>query len=492
MRTRWWEPAKSIALAVLVIASLVLSGYLWFGTPAPQPDLRTVPIVFEGDSSRAPASLLGPAAMIDVDGTGARRWSDPESPAFRAAWSAVRQAMAMVSPADLDKAPVETLSPRGAASGAATGGGAGSAPASASPDPLAKLPRLEADFLYGAPWSVWYTAVSGGACTSGDGPATAHVLLAAEGADAWLALGTGDTYQVVRLPGQAGLVRRALADVSPLAGEPVVQLVPQAPWSAVGPVWVPLRTPALPDLAVSDEFIPQGRPLPQAFFRDVEAVRRIDERAGVVVYTDGQSTLRADPAGGLSYDRAPASDQPVGFCTPVAVQEAASFVSTHGGWPKGGALLWQVRPVYPRGAFGQQADAPQSIVIQFAREVMGVPVAGPGGPLVVTIDSGGPAAYRRLAREIVGPLPSESSPGRRALAGPAQVLEALDRAWPTLYPDGHVERRVTDMRLVYFAGPSGPGRQILAPAWAVRFADGEEWALDAVTLEVLGSALWKP
>lgn len=484
----WWEPAKSIILAALVGASLVLSGYLWFVTPPPQPELRTSPIVFEGDSERTPPTLLQPAALVYVDASGARRWSDPSAQGFQRAWNAVRQAMASAAPAQLNGASTVTLSPRAAGTGPPPGSEASRA---APVEALADTPRIEADFAYPAPWSVWYTAAAGGACTSGDGPPTARVLLAARGPDAWLALGAGDTYRLLRLPGQGDRVRQALATLSALTGETVAPLVPDVPWSALGSVWVPTRMPALPALAIANEFIPQGRALPQAFFRDVGAVRRIDERAGAVVYTDGQSTLRADPSGWLSFDRGPGSDQPVAFCTPVAVAEAAAYVGSHGGWPKGGAQLWQVRQVFPRGAFGEQPNAPTSIVIQFGREVGGIPVAGPSGPFALTIDANGPVAYRRQSREIVGPLPSETSPGRPVVS-PLQVLEALNHAWPRLYPDGHVERRIAEMQLIYFARPEGPGRQVLAPAWSVRFADGEEWALDAATLEVLGSALWKP
>lgn len=467
------EATKSTVLALLVLASLGLSARLWLAPTAPAAEVQPTPIVFPGAVAPVPGALFAPSAIVIVEADGrATGFPDPESPGYRALWRGlgpILKAASVDAVASAGERPL--LAPAAEAA------------------PFAHVPRVELAFPYPAPWSVWYGAATGAACTAGDGPAVAWAALWPDGPDARLALGTGDAFREVALRGAGPEVAELLSAGPGEPGEGYRLAAAEPPWSSPRPLWVPVDFADTPDLAAVDEFIQEGPLLPAAFFDDVGAVRRIDEQGGGVVYTDGRSTLRSDADGRLQYDRVPAADRLVSSCTKEVLDAAAAYVAAHGGWPGGGAALWQARPVYPRGAFAE-ASAPSSVVVQFAQVAAGLPVVGPAGPLALDVDGRGLEAYRRDVREIVGPVAEE--PGTPPVSDPEAALRALDRAWPRLYPEGHAERRVASVRLVYFAAREGPGRPTLRPAWSIRLVDGTEWAVDARSLAVLGTSDWRP
>ncbi|MBE3590992.1 MAG: hypothetical protein IMW98_09300 [Firmicutes bacterium] len=458
------ERVKSVVLAVLVAFSLYQSAALWSsGAPAPVPH-ATEPVVFPGSTAEPQGDPASPERIVWVDATGARSWTDPQDPAFAQAWRALKATVAAVGPQALDG-----------------GGAAGGATA------LPATPRLEAVWPDPLPWSVIYAAAAGHPWTRGDGPSTSRVTAALAGGKAYLAVGNLDQEVVVELPAAPAELTQAAAQLGAAGGEAVVPLSPPAPWSTAGPVWVPAQPPVLGELAVAPEPLPEGPELPRAFFAETDAVRRIDEKGGGVIFTDGRSTLRRDPAGALAYDEPAPGTGEITFSTAQAVAEAARFVGAHGGWP-GPSLIWQVTARYPAGSLLADNPLPSAIVVQFVPVVAGTPVAGPGGPLGVLVESGGPAGYRRLARAILGP----SAGSVRQIIAPAQALAALDAAWPEIYPGGHSERRIADMRVVYFSPNEIRGRQALRPAWSIRLADGDEWAVDAYDGRVLSTTMWKP
>lgn len=462
------ERAKSLLLFALVVLSLYQSAVLWSsGAPTPTPR-RTEPVVFPGSTAAPPVDLAAPARIVWVDGTGARSWTDPQDPAFQEAWRILKDAIARVQPQALD------------ASEAATGG-------------LADVPRIEALWPDPLPWSVVYASAAGHPWTQGDGPLAGRVSVALRPGREAVSLGNLDRYRVVELPDVPASLRDAMARLGQAGGEAVTPLAAPAPWATVGTVWVPAQPPVLGELAVSPEplsdnpALPESAALPRAFFAETDAVRRIDEKGGGVIFTDGRSTLRRDPTGALAYDEVAAGTGEITFGTAQAVAEAARFIGSHGGWP-GPVVIWQLAVRYPAGSLLAENPLPRSILVQFARKVAGTPVVGPGGPLGVVVDSGGPAVYRRLARVILGP----SAGTVREIIRPEEALAALDAAWPSIYPGGHSERRIADMRVVYFSPNAIRGRQALRPAWSIRLADGDEWAVDAYDGHLLSSTMWKP
>lgn len=466
------EALKSVVLALLVVVSLGLSARLWLAPEAPPAEAAATPIAFPGALPTVPDGLFAPSAAVVVQGQGrATGFTDPAAPGYAELWRRLGPI--------LRGAPVEAVS---AAEERPI------AQASGEEAPTAHVPRLELVYPYPVPWSVWYGAATGAACTAGDGPPVDWAALWPDGADVRLAVGAGDSVREIAVAG-AGQALKDLLASPPEAGRAAFRpLAPPDPWASLRPLWIRDDRADAPELAAVDEFIEEGPALPAAFFEDVGAVRRIDEEGGGVVYTDGRATLRSDADGRLQYDRVPAADRPVSSCTKDVLDSLASFVAAHGGWP-GGAALWLSRPVYPRGAFAQ-GGAPAAVVGQFAEWAEGLPVVGPGGPIALAADGRGVEAYRRDVREIVGPVP-EASAGP-PLASPEAALRALAQAWPKLYPEGHAERRLGSVRLVYFAAPLGPGRATLRPAWSIRLLDGTEWSVDARSLAVLGTADWRP
>lgn len=69
------------------------------------------------------------------------------------------------------------------------------------------------------------------------------------------------------------------------------------------------------------------------FFTDFSITRRIQEKDGAVIYTDGQKGLRIYPNGALEYNYPGNKEKgKPGFYD--AINVAVDFINTHGGWPE--------------------------------------------------------------------------------------------------------------------------------------------------------------
>lgn len=89
----------------------------------------------------------------------------------------------------------------------------------------------------------------------------------------------------------------------------------------------------LPVLSIRHEKIPSQSTIAQ-FFPDFSATRKIEEKDGAVVYTDGNRGLRIYPSGALEYSRPLTGGLKAGFDFYEALKIAANFINTHGGWPQ--------------------------------------------------------------------------------------------------------------------------------------------------------------
>lgn len=102
-------------------------------------------------------------------------------------------------------------------------------------------------------------------------------------------------------------------------------------------LYVSLLSYDMPTYKVKREPMPGERQI-SSFFNDFSVARKIQERDGAVIYTDGQRGLRIYSNGALEYSSPVAKDQKrdIGFYE--ALKVAVDFVNTHGGWPHGSYL----------------------------------------------------------------------------------------------------------------------------------------------------------
>lgn len=105
----------------------------------------------------------------------------------------------------------------------------------------------------------------------------------------------------------------------------------------IGDVYVSLLPYELPVYALKREPISEER-LASKFFTDFSVTRRIQEKDGTVIYTDGQQGLRIYDDGAIEFNLPVSREQRKNQNLYEAFKTAIDFVATHGGWPKGAYL----------------------------------------------------------------------------------------------------------------------------------------------------------
>ena len=101
----------------------------------------------------------------------------------------------------------------------------------------------------------------------------------------------------------------------------------------IGDVYVSLLSYELPVYSMKRESISEER-LASNFFTDFSVIRRIEERDGTIIYTDGQQGLRIYDNGAIEYNLPVSREQRKNQSLYEAFKTAIDFVAAHGGWPK--------------------------------------------------------------------------------------------------------------------------------------------------------------
>lgn len=248
--------------------------------------------------------------------------------------------------------------------------------------------------------------------------------------------------------------------MAPQGAIPLISPALPEGWEASPGLWVP-KAATVPRLVAG--FVPPpgyGHTLVGQFFADPTVVRRIEERDGATIFTDGRSGLRVYPSGALEYNTPRPPPARGGIGAEAALSVALSFLATHGGIPAD-MLLWGCWPVREEGG--------QAWALGMGLAAHGLVVLAPGGAVSLAVGDQGLYGYRAAAW-----LPWQETAGSHRIM-PAQ--EALVRLAPR-HP-GRV--LVEDMYLAYVGNPVVAGE--LRPTWVVR-TGAALWAVDAVTGKV--------
>lgn len=104
-----------------------------------------------------------------------------------------------------------------------------------------------------------------------------------------------------------------------------------------GDVYVSLLPYELPVYSLKSEPISEEH-IAAKFFEDFSVTRRIEERDGTVIYTDGQQGLRIYDDGAIEYNLPVSREQRKSQSLYEAFKTAIDFIAAHGGWPKGAYL----------------------------------------------------------------------------------------------------------------------------------------------------------
>jgi regulatory protein YycH of two-component signal transduction system YycFG len=168
-------------------------------------------------------------------------------------------------------------------------------------------------------------------------------------------------------------------------------------------IYVPLLPHDLPQYGVKHEKVINDR-LAARFFADFSVARKIEERDGAVIYTDGQRALRIYHDGTLEYSFPGVKEQKKNVSFYDALKTAVDFISIHGGWPQGAFLSSYDISSGLNGT---------SYNFKFGIRINGYPVVSEKEYLSVTVDgSQVKSFYRNMAiadkpgqiREMISPI----------------------------------------------------------------------------------------
>lgn len=262
------------------------------------------------------------------------------------------------------------------------------------------------------------------------------------------------------VPGPTGVARTGNPPTWPQGTVEAVNLSPGEGWQAAPDLYVPVlgRLPRLlPGFAPPEGYT---QSIVRLFFADPTVVRRIEERDGATIFTDGRSGLRVYPAGALEFNAPPAAISREEIQADEALSAGLSFLVTHGGYPEGGTI-WTCQPL-PAGQGSGWA-------LGLALLHEGIPALAPDGAWQLVVGERGLQEFRRVAW-----LPWQAAGEKRAVMQAGQALAHLRRQLTG-------QLRINDAFPVYLGSISSPGAAgELRPSWVFR-TDRGTWTVDAIT-----------
>jgi regulatory protein YycH of two-component signal transduction system YycFG len=175
--------------------------------------------------------------------------------------------------------------------------------------------------------------ISAGDTSTLDGKLIVSFLLIDEGElSGYLADSDGNFYKIGKA-GDAEKLNSLIKEIRDFNPPLFASLTADVNLKVIGDVYVSLLSYELPIYSLKRESISEER-LASNFFADFSVIRRIEERDGTVIYTDGQQGLRIYDNGAIEYNLPVSREQRKTQSLYEAFKTAIDFIATHGGWPK--------------------------------------------------------------------------------------------------------------------------------------------------------------
>ena len=174
----------------------------------------------------------------------------------------------------------------------------------------------------------------------------------------------------------------------------------------VGDVYVSLLANELPLYSLKKELIGEEQ-LASKFFADFSVTRRIEEKDGTVIYTDGQQGLKIYSDGAIEYNLPVSREQRKTQNLYEAFKTAVDFVATHDKWPSG---------VYLASYEIQEKESGPIYLFKFRVKVNGIKVINLDGYISIAVEAGQVKNYFRN-------VPFSTKPkGIKSLMAPIEAL----------------------------------------------------------------------
>jgi len=420
------ETVKTAVLWILVMVSLILTGRLWLGLPRP-PVAGVNPLPLGKEIKEQLNTLLGPPRVTVHLGRNRHTVFASGSPSYRAVWPEVRRLLE----------------------------GAGGAPRSAAmAGEVARARRtgLAVEFRLPVALPLGETEPA---------PRISWGMVAVDPEPVAFVQEEGGSYLKLPLGGETASLKGLLSEIAGGRIIPYRELPTRVAGLRLAEgLYVLSRLPTLGLLNTEGETTAPEQ-WARSFYADMSLVRKIEERDGVMMYTDGQSVMRAYPNGGLEYRLIPVTTG--GESVPealAAVERTALFVASHGGFPPG-TFIWGVSR-----ASGEEG-MPPALLVSYSFHYGDFPLVGDRVPVQVVVGSRGVHAYSRAGR-----VPSSLAPPLQVVISPEAALEKVAAAAGT-------GRQVVDIFLGFYLPASGQARDPLRPVWAVILGGDRPFFVDA-------------
>lgn len=414
------ERLKTLLLLTLVLCSVFLTARLLFGVPL----LETVaPPAYE----KLAFGELRPTdrQVLPVLRFGLQQFY-PWSPGYAVAWESVRQLIGEAR----EISPERLVKPEPGEGGQL----------------LVQFPLPVTPEVWGAP------------PLDGLPPVTAIAWLAADPGAFWYHEARGDW---LRAP--AASLRVTAEDLQSIfSAAPVFHQADAQEWATLGleleeEILLPVRLPVLAPRSVAHEDLDFDKLL-RSIFPNQPLVRRIEEREGAVIYTDGQKGLRLFDYGEVEFS-SPKSEPGLERMTLLtALRRTAQYLQLMGGWPE---QLF-VGEVAPEGRMAPE-DQGEIYAVTFFAAQHGMRLLQQTPPVRLRFSDRGVVSYNRRV------LVLGANTGRaKTLVNPLAAAASLSDVRASLENRPAIREIFPAYYVPESAGPQG----LSLPVWAFVCSDG--------------------
>jgi regulatory protein YycH of two-component signal transduction system YycFG len=216
-------------------------------------------------------------------------------------------------------------------------------------------------------------------------------------------------------------------------------------------VLVPVGEIKIPRIVIQKENTSPER-LARKFFSDMSIVRKIEEKDGATIYTDGRLGLRIYKDGAVEYNHTSSSASESNTDLYRAFNLADQFISTHGGWPAG-VYLDSIKPGTSQGRDGY--------TFTFNNRFSGLPMIGAKNAIEVSVNGLMVISYYKnfsSQAEVVGDYSS--------VIGASQAVDLIATSYDGFVSESEKGLKITDMFLAYYLSED---LYEPVPVWAVQF-----------------------
>lgn len=220
-------------------------------------------------------------------------------------------------------------------------------------------------------------------------------------------------------------------------------------------IYVPKNPLTISDVTVVKEDIkPDG--LVKDFFSDMSVVRKIEEKDGARIYTDGQKGFRIYPSGAVEFNHAITAKGDYSDDLFDAVRLGYNFLITYGGLPAGSYL----------DKAGQLEHDPKSNIFTYDYRYEGIPVLGERNAIEIVIAQGEVKNYYRNLEHPVAPISDQQS----LSISPFNALDTAASNLRFLIGAQEDKHKVKDVYQAYYRFDEG-WEYIISPVWVVELKD---------------------